>query len=80
MVKPLQARFDPIGRRELHRSQLRNRRQKSTESMVQLADKTQRLVDKVYGDLPVEIKKRMAHDHFLDALSDGDYPDEDQEP
>ena len=42
LVKSLQARFDQTGR-ELYRSQLRNRKQKPTESMVELAEETRRL-------------------------------------
>ena len=34
LVTSLQARFDPTGRKELHRAQLRNRRQKLSESLV----------------------------------------------
>ena len=72
LVKALQARFDPTGRLELHRAQLRNRRQKTSESLVELAEDIRRLVDKVYVDLSADSRDRMARDHFLDALSDGE--------
>ena len=72
LVKSLQARFDPTGRKELHRSQLRNRRQKPSERLVELAEETRQFVDKVYTDLTVESHDRMGRDHFLDALQDGE--------
>ena len=72
LVKALQARFDPLGRQELYRAQLRNRRQKPAENLVEMAEEIRRLVEKVYVDLPAESKDHMGRDHFLDALTDGD--------
>lgn len=72
LVKALQARFDPLGRQELYRAQLRNRRQKPGENLVEMAEEIRRLVEKVYVDLPAESRDQMGRDHFLDALIDGD--------
>ena len=72
LIKALQARFDPNGRKELHRAQLKNRRQKASESLIDLADETRQLVEKVYSDLPLGSRDRMGRDHFLDALNDGE--------
>ncbi len=72
LVKALHGRFDPLGRKELYRAQLRNRLQKTTESLVEMAEEIRRLVEKSYVDLPPESKDHMGRDHFLDALADGD--------
>ena len=72
LVKSLECRFDPSGRKELHRAQLRNRRQKQSESLVELAEEIRRLVDQVYSDLPEDSRDRMGRDHFLDTLYDGE--------
>ena len=72
LVKALEARFDPTGRKELHRAQLRNRRQKTSESLVEMAEDIRRLVDKVYADLPADSRDMMGKDHFVDALNDSE--------
>ena len=70
IVQVLQARFDPAGRTELHRIQLKTRVQKPGESLLMLADDIRRLVDKVYHNVPEEARGKMARDAFIDALTD----------
>ena len=72
LVKSLESRFDPLGRKELHRAQLRNRRRKPSESLVEMAEEVRQLVEKVYADLPEDSRDRMGRDHFLDALLDSE--------
>ena len=72
LVKALEARFDPTGRKELHRAQLRNRRQKTSESLVEMAEEIRKLGEKVYVDLPTDSRDRMGKDHFMDALNDSE--------
>ena len=52
VVKTLKIRFDPTGRKELNRAQLRNRRQKTSESLVDMAEDIRRLVKEIDADLP----------------------------
>ena len=72
IVSALQNRFDPIGRTELHQVQLKNRVRGQNESLAELADGIRILVERVYGDLPVKSKDKMARDHFIDALNDSE--------
>ena len=70
LIAALQARFDPVGRTELHRVQLKNRVRRSDESLSELADNIRILVERVFGDLLYPSKDKMARDHFIDALND----------
>ena len=72
VVQILRARFDPIGRLELHRIQLKNRVRQSGESLPTLADDVRRLVDRVFQDIPSEARDKLARDSFIDALTDGE--------
>ena len=72
IVSALQARFDPVGRTELHRVQLKNKVREPNESLAALADHVRILVERVFGELPMQSKDKMARDHFIDALNDGD--------
>ena len=72
VVQILKARFDPIGRMELHRIQLKNRVRQQGESLSTLADDVRRLVDKVFQDIPSEARDKLARDCFIDALTDGE--------
>ena len=72
LVTALQARFDPVGRHELHRVELRNRQRKANESLSELADDIRIMVERVYPDLAAAARDRMAKDHFIDALNDSE--------
>ena len=72
VVRTLQARFDPVGRQELHRIQLKNRVRQTGESLSALADDIRRLVDRVFVDIPFDARNKLARDCFIDALTDGE--------
>ena len=72
IVHTLRARFDPVGRVELHRIQLKNRVRKPGEPLSDLADDVRRLVDRVFADIPIESREKLARDCFIDALTDGE--------
>lgn len=72
IVRTLQARFDPLGRLELHRIQLKNRVRQTGESLSTLADDVRRLVDRVFADIPAEARDKLARDSFIDALTDSE--------
>ena len=64
--------FDPAGRTELYRVQLKNRQRKPNESLTELADDIRLLVERVMGELPISSREKMARDYFIDALTDGE--------
>lgn len=72
LVAALRRRFDPIERTELLRVQLRNRRQRSDESLVELSDDILSLVDRAYADLHEDARETLALSHFIDALEDSE--------
>ena len=72
LVAMLRARFDPAGRTELYRVQLKNRQRKPNESLTELADDIRLLVERVLGELPISSREKMARDYFIDALTDGE--------
>ncbi len=70
LVNAIRNRFDPEGRSELYRIQLKSRRQGKSESLLELADDVRQLVDKAYPELGESTRNRMSKDSFLDALED----------
>ncbi len=72
IVRTLRSRFDPVGRLELHRIQLKNRVRNADESLSDLADDVRRLVDRVFADIPFGAREKLARDCFIDALTDSE--------
>lgn len=72
IMDTLKARFEPEGKDELYRIQLRNRRQGPKESLNDLAQDIRSLVDKAYPEMAEVSKDSLAKDCFLDALPDPD--------
>ena len=72
VVKVLQSRFDPTGRLELHRIQLKNRVRQPGETLSAVADDIRCLVDRVFVDIPADARDKLARDCFIDALADGE--------
>ena len=72
MVGVLKSRFDPEGREELYRIQLRNRRQGPKESLVEMAQDIRNMVDRAYGEMAEQSKDSLAKEYFLDALPEAD--------
>ncbi|VDI78911.1 Hypothetical predicted protein, partial [Mytilus galloprovincialis] len=54
LIKALQERFSPPNQTELYRVQLKERRQKASESLPELGQAIRRLVNKAYPNAPSE--------------------------
>ncbi|CAG2249599.1 unnamed protein product [Mytilus edulis] len=72
LIKALQERFSPPNQTELYRVQLKERRQKASESLPELGQAIRRLVNKAYPNAPSEVKETLAREQFLDSLVDSE--------
>ncbi|CAC5390253.1 unnamed protein product [Mytilus coruscus] len=70
LIKALQERFSPPNQTELYRVQLKERRQKASESLLELGQAIRRLVNKAYPNAPSDVKDTLAREQFLDSLVD----------
>ena len=68
----LEERFAPPNQTELYRCQLRDRRQKASESLAELAQDVRRLTNLAYASAPSEIKETLAKEQFIDSLYSSD--------
>ena len=72
LVTALNERFAPPNQTELYRAQLRERRQKASESLPELGQSLKRLVNLAYPTAPGDVKEILAKENFIDALVDSD--------
>ena len=72
LVKALQDRFAPPNQTELYRVQLRDRRQKASETLPQLGQDIRRLTNLAYPNAPAEVRETLAQEQFIDALINSD--------
>ncbi|CAG2215708.1 unnamed protein product [Mytilus edulis] len=72
LIKALQERFSPPNQTELYRVQLKERRQKASESLPELGQAIRRLVNKAYPNAPSEVRETLAREQFLDSLVDSE--------
>ncbi|KAK3106230.1 hypothetical protein FSP39_015710 [Pinctada imbricata] len=72
LVTALNDRFAPPDQMELYRIQLRERRQKASESLPELAQHVRRLTNLAYPTVQADVKETLAKDQFIDALIDSD--------
>lgn len=72
LCKALEERFLPTNQTELYRAQLRERRQKATETLPELGQEIRRLTNLAYPTAPVEVRETLAKEQFIDALRDRD--------
>lgn len=68
LVKALQDRFAPMNQTELYRAQLRERRQKASESLPEMGQDIRRLVNLAYPTAPDDVREILATEQFLDGL------------
>ncbi|XP_056006949.1 uncharacterized protein LOC130050723 [Ostrea edulis] len=68
LVKALQDRFAPVNQTELYRAQLRERRQKASESLPEMGQDVRRLVNLAYPTAPDDVREILATEQFLDGL------------
>lgn len=69
LVSALSDRFAPPDQMDLYRTQLRERRQKASESLPELGQHIRRLVNLAFPTVPGDFKETLAKDHFKDALA-----------
>lgn len=72
LCEALEARFAPANQTELYRAMLREKRQKSTETLHELGESIRRLTHLAYPSAPCEVAEMIAKDQFVDALTDFD--------
>ena len=72
LVQALNDRFAPPDQMELYRIQLKERRQRASETLPELAQHVRRLTNLAYPTVPADVKETLAKDHFIDALLDSD--------
>lgn len=68
LVKVLEERFAPPNQTELYRVQLRERRQKASESMAELGQDIRRLTNLAYPKAPNDVRETLAKEQFVDSL------------
>ena len=68
LCKALEERFSPTNQTELYRAQLRERRQKASDSLPELGQDIRRLTNLAYPTAPVEVKETLSKEQFIDAL------------
>ena len=72
LITALDERFAPPNQMELYRAQLRERRQKATETLPELGQSIRRLTNQAYSTAPVDVIETLAKEQFIDALIDSD--------
>ncbi|XP_061194780.1 uncharacterized protein LOC133202936 [Saccostrea echinata] len=72
LTSALSDRFAPPDQVDLYRAQLRERRQRASESLPELGQQIRRLVNLAYPTVPADVKETLAKDHFIDALAISD--------
>ena len=72
LIKALEERFAPPNQTELYRIQLRERRQKASESLFELGQDIRRLTNLAYPTAPSDLRETLAKEQFIDALVSSD--------
>ena len=72
LVQSLQDRFAPSNQTELYRAQLRERRQKASESLPEMGQDVRRLTNLAYPSASSDLKEILAIEQFLDGLYDSE--------
>ncbi|CAG2243407.1 unnamed protein product [Mytilus edulis] len=68
LVRSLEERFSPANQTELYRTQLRERRQKASESLPELGQDIRRLANLSYPTAPNDVRETLAKEQFVDGL------------
>ena len=68
----LQERFAPPNQTDLYRVQLKERKQKATESLTELGQDIWRLINLAYPTAPADLRETLAKEQFIDALVSSD--------
>ena len=68
LVKALEERFAPPNQTELYRVQLRERRQKASESMAELGQDIRHQTNLAYPKAPSDVRVTLVKEQFVDSL------------
>ncbi|XP_033761565.1 uncharacterized protein LOC117343329 [Pecten maximus] len=72
LVRSLEQRFAPPNQTDLYRAQLKEKRQKASESLPELGQAIRRLTYLAYPTAPNDLQETLAKEHFIDALHDSE--------
>ena len=72
LSRSLEERFSPMNQTELYRAQLKERRQKATETLPQLGQDIRRLTRLAYPTASADVCETLAKEYFIDSLSSFD--------
>lgn len=72
LVRSLEERFSPPNQTDFYRVQLKERREKASESLSELGQAIRRLTNLAYASAPGEVRETLAKDSFIDALTDSE--------
>ena len=72
LITALKERFSPPNQMELHRAQLRERKQRATDSLPELGQSIRRLTNLAYPTAPYDVRETLSKEYFIDALIDSD--------
>ncbi|CAC5386927.1 unnamed protein product [Mytilus coruscus] len=72
LVYALEERFAPSSQTELYRVQVKERRQKASETLPELGQSVRRLSNLAYPTAPSELRDTLAKEQFLEALVDSE--------
>ena len=72
LVGALEERFAPPNQTELYRVQLRERRQKASETLSELGQDIRRLANLAYPTAPSDLRETLSKEQFIDALISSD--------
>ncbi|VDI51332.1 Hypothetical predicted protein [Mytilus galloprovincialis] len=70
--RSLEERYSPANQTELYRTQLRERRQKVSESLPELGQDIRRLANLSYPTAPNDVRETLVKEQFIDGLMSGD--------
>ena len=69
LSRSLEERFSPMNQTELYRAQLKERRQKATETLPQLGQDIRRLTRRAYPTASADVFETLAKEYIIDPLS-----------
>ncbi|KAH3789639.1 hypothetical protein DPMN_167824 [Dreissena polymorpha] len=72
LAQALEDRFAPANQTELYRVQLRDRRQRASETLAELGQDIRRLANLAYPSAPTEVRDTLAKEQFIDSLVNSD--------
>ena len=72
LITVLNKRFSPPNQMELHRAQLRERKQRATDSLPELGQSIRCLTNLAYPTAPYDVRETLSKEYFIDALIDSD--------